>query len=50
MLRDFEKLIIEVTQMNQDMPVQEPCLDVLADTLRKVRTQETVMPQQRMMQ
>lgn len=49
-LRDFEKLIIEVTQMNQDMPVQEPCLDVLADTLRKVRTQETVMPQQRMMQ
>ncbi|MBP0967285.1 MAG: hypothetical protein J5722_06610 [Oscillospiraceae bacterium] len=49
-LRDFEKLIIEVTQMNQDMPVQEPCLDVLADTLRNIRTQETAMPQQRMMQ
>ena len=49
-LRDFEKLIIEVTQMNQDIPVQEPCLDVLADTLRNIRTQETAVPQQRMMQ
>lgn len=49
-LRDFEKLIIEVTQMNQDIPVQEPCLDVLADTLRNIRTQETASPQQRMMQ
>ena len=48
-LRDFEKLIIEVTQMNDDTPVQEPCLDVLADTLRNMRVQEN-MPQQRMMQ
>ena len=49
-LRDFEQLIIEVTQMNDDLPVQEPCLDVLADTLRNVRTQGGTLHQMRMMQ
>ena len=49
-LRDFEQLLIEVMQMNNDMPVQEPCLDVLADTLRNVRTQGGTLPQMRMMQ
>ena len=39
-LRDFENLIIEVTQMNDDLPQQQPCLDVLADTLHQIRTGE----------
>ena len=43
-LRDFERLIIEVTQMNDDMPAQEPCLDVLADTLQTVRTRDGALP------
>ena len=49
-LRDFEQLIIEVTQMNDDLPAEAPCLDVLADTLRNVRTQDGALQQQRMMQ
>ena len=49
-LRDFEKLIIEVTQMNDDLPAREPCLDVLADTLRNVRTQDGTLPPQMQMQ
>ena len=39
-LRDFENLIIEVTQMNDDLPQQQPCLDVIADTLHQIRTGE----------
>lgn len=49
-LRDFEKLIIEVTQMNDDQPVHEPCLDVLAETLRSIRTQDGTLPQQQLLQ
>ena len=43
-LRDFESLVIEVTQLNLDMPAAAPCLDVLADTLRNVRTQDGALP------
>lgn len=39
-LRDFENLIIEVTQMDDDLPAQQPCLDVIADTLHQIRTGE----------
>ena len=49
-LRDFEQLIIEASQMNDDLPAEVPCLDVLADTLRTVRTQDGALLQQRMMQ
>ena len=49
-LLDFEKLIIEVTQMNDDLPAREPCLDVLAETLRNVRTQDGTLPPQMRMQ
>ena len=37
-LRDFENLIIEVTQMDDGLPMNAPTLDVLASTLRSVRT------------
>ena len=39
-LRDYENLVIEVTQLDLDMPETKPCLDVLADTLYRVRTQD----------
>ena len=45
-LGDFEKLVIEVTQLDLDMPQTAPCLDVLADTLHNVRTQDGALPDQ----
>lgn len=39
-LRDCENLIIEVTQMDDYKPVPVPSVDVLADTLRQIRTGE----------
>ncbi|MCQ2407479.1 MAG: hypothetical protein MJ065_02995 [Oscillospiraceae bacterium] len=39
-LRDFENLIIEITQMSDALPQQQPCLDVIADTLHQIRTGE----------
>lgn len=41
-LRDYENLIIEVTQMSDQTPVTAPTLDVLADTLRCIRTGEQI--------
>lgn len=43
-LHDYEKLVIEVTQLDLDMPETAPCLDVLADTLHNVRTQDGTLP------
>lgn len=37
-LRDFEKLIIEITQMDDNAPRMEPHMDVLADALHNIRT------------
>ena len=37
-LRDFEKLIIEITQMDDNAPRLQPHMDVLADALRSIRT------------
>lgn len=39
-LRDYEHLLIEVTQMDDDLPQTAPSLDVLADTLHSMRTGE----------
>lgn len=36
-LRDYENLLIEITQMDDDTPSAEPTLDVLADSLRTLR-------------
>lgn len=36
-LNDFENLVMEVTEFNSTTPVRQPCLDVLADTLRGIR-------------
>lgn len=49
-LRDYEKLLIEVTQMDEGTPAAVPALDVLADSLHSVRTGETgaALPQQKM--
>jgi hypothetical protein len=38
LLRDFERLTVEVAQMNDEVPASAPALDVLADTLRDIRT------------
>ncbi len=43
-LRDFENLVIEVSQLDLDTPETKPCLDVLAATLHDVRTQEGALP------
>lgn len=43
-LGDFEKLVIEVTQLDLDTPQTAPCLDVLAETLHGVRTQDGALP------
>ncbi len=43
-LRDFENLIIEVSQLDLDTPETKPCLDVLAATLHDVRTQDGALP------
>lgn len=43
-LCDFEKLVIEVTQLDLDTPETAPCLDVLAETLHNVRTQDGALP------
>lgn len=37
-LSDYEKLLIEITQMDDDAPILTPQMDVLADTLKSVRT------------
>lgn len=37
-LRDYEALLIEVTQMHSALPPDTPSLDVLADALHSVRT------------
>lgn len=39
-LRDYEQLLIEVTQMDDDLPRTAPHLDVLATALHSVRTGE----------
>ncbi len=44
-LRDFEKLVIEVTQLDLDAQDTTPCLDVLAETLRNVRTLDGTLPE-----
>lgn len=36
-LRDYEDLLIEVTEMDADLPCAEPHLDVLAETLHSMR-------------
>ena len=41
-LRDFENLIIEVTQMEDQTAVTAPTLDVLAETLHSVRTGDPI--------
>ena len=43
-LRDFENLIIEVTQLADDTPVTAPSLDVLAKTLHSINTGEEIPP------
>lgn len=43
-LRDFENLIIEVTQLSDDTAVTAPSLDVLAATLHSVNTGEELPP------
>ena len=43
LLHDFENLVIEVTQMDLDLPEAVPCLDVLADTLHSIRTQDDTL-------
>lgn len=43
-LRDYENLVIEVTQLDLDTPETKPCLDVLAETLHNVRTQDGALP------
>lgn len=42
-LHDFENLVIEVTQLDLDSPESAPCLDVLADTLHDLRTQDDLL-------
>ncbi|MBR4201907.1 MAG: hypothetical protein IKQ91_11690 [Oscillospiraceae bacterium] len=37
-LKDYDKLLIEVTQMNDNTPQLVPTLDVLADSLHSIRT------------
>lgn len=44
-LYDFEKLVIEVTQLDLDSQETPPCLDVLAETLHNVRTLDGTLPQ-----
>lgn len=39
-LEDYEKLLIEVMQLNDNRPAAAPSLDVLAETLRQIRTGE----------
>lgn len=39
-LRDYENLLVEITQMNEGLPPSAPSLDVLADALRSARTGE----------
>ncbi len=48
-LQDFERLIIEITQMNDSLPAPVPSLDVLADTLYSIRTGEPEPPADRRM-
>lgn len=48
LLRDFERLTVEVSQMNEALPQNAPALDVLADTLRDIRTGEIPEPPRRM--
>ena len=43
-LHDFGQLILEVTQMERDLTSEAPCLDILADTLRDVRTYDGALP------
>ena len=39
-LRDYDKLLIEITQMHDNTPQLVPTLDVLADSLKSIRTGE----------
>ena len=43
-LRDFENLVIEVTQLTDDTAVTAPSLDVLAATLHSINTGEELPP------
>ncbi len=45
-LHDFEKLIIEVTEMNDNELRPEPCMDVLAETLHNIRTHDGALEHQ----
>lgn len=47
-LCDFEQLLIEVTEMDDDLPRTAPHLDVLADTLHGARTD--VLPERMLLQ